>query len=1092
MVAAEMTMTTAPVPHLAFVFIALYPSLLAAELVDDDSTQCRPVSADSQGDKSPGRFGRSLLAWQANQMVSVKQALPSDFHVHRDQLHDRRGGPREHQANLDDALRQAHLELRPLPIWHRELQHNETTQKIHALHDVYHRVLHRTGYELTASTRLTKQRDGMHEETVNDERPFSRRTKTRIPRGKQKVFRDAIPHAYAVDADSQNVNLSCGASYFAPGPYRCPQECPYSFQDTAKGCHFVCAADCNESKSGDIIVVDEDTLACGSCKIMFCKTYDAVGGSCKECDEGFVLIDRVCTTRTPLYVTCIIMIMGIIIALVAGKFLYSVFMHPVVNKEVRDEAVLRRWRVCLRDKCRDGQPWFPLSTNLRAVPDGEPCVGGNGTMLYFNFLAAIICWIVFVSICWSVFASILGKEMLTVGTIYVDSDQELCQVIRWGSSIIDKFFPRVITFVFLLYICSFGGCLLLARRQRHLFLSAQAKSPNMSNYCINLTGFPEESADSVESDIINFITQAVGSQPVGVSIAWNFWDKEGEVRSMIADIMTAQEEVIARRVGIEFDGREPFVAVQNSSYSSSNVVRSASMALDNFVFWAAGCAENTTDNDQLRNSRANQFAEQVRQLVRNIPSSGIAYVVFSTKDERDRAFGIFSSNEAPRYRDVHKLKPRIPDEQPHGICWENLGRPHHWEVLRSIVGLFAMLLLSVIFAFGLIAPFSFYEINTFAKRGKTSSLVFKIISGVMITVQNRTIHSAGIRISAWIGYCRKSQEDRYCFFIYSFFLFANFLVDMFLVGYENYSAMLSTNTRLDDGKLIKDLPDLESIMLSYPMSRELGRAIFEFNVFGSFIGPVIFEVFFLELPYYIAYILLGTDRFSIEEAEARLRPPSFTLTRYYDVVLNLLQLAIAFFCASGWWLYNCVGLLAGCVCMYGFDHYRVLRHSVHFDIPHDTTDEIAHRLVSLPCGLIAASCIYLLSRNGVISDLQYFPPLLLMTIVLVSHVVLHLLLLQQWKPKQKDYSEERARHDAKTYAEAAARTPYNWFNSNPVQCLRSKYIYMHSPPCSFHQLGKEYILERNPNIGLYYDGMRVARTTDYEAKIASKPKMAAG
>jgi len=58
------------------------------------------------------------------------------------------------------------------------------------------------------------------------------------------------------------------------------------------------------------------------------------------------------------------------------------------------------------------------------------------------------------------------------------------------------------------------------------------------------------------------------------------------------------------------------------------------------------------------------------------------------------------------------------------------------------------------------------------------------------------------------------------------------------------------------------------------------------------------------------------------------------------------------------------------------------------------------------------------------------------------------------------------------YSEVASGFPNNWFTVNPVHCLRSRRIYQHSPPCAFFRIGKEYWLERNPRIGLYYDPLK--------------------
>jgi len=55
------------------------------------------------------------------------------------------------------------------------------------------------------------------------------------------------------------------------------------------------------------------------------------------------------------------------------------------------------------------------------------------------------------------------------------------------------------------------------------------------------------------------------------------------------------------------------------------------------------------------------------------------------------------------------------------------------------------------------------------------------------------------------------------------------------------------------------------------------------------------------------------------------------------------------------------------------------------------------------------------------------------------------------------------------YSKIAETFPCNWFNSNPVFCLRSKYIYDHKIPCIPYGAGLEHLLLANPEIGLYYE-----------------------
>ena len=72
-----------------------------------------------------------------------------------------------------------------------------------------------------------------------------------------------------------------------------------------------------------------------------------------------------------------------------------------------------------------------------------------------------------------------------------------------------------------------------------------------------------------------------------------------------------------------------------------------------------------------------------------------------------------------------------------------------------------------------------------------------------------------------------------------------------------------------------------------------------------------------------------------------------------------------------------------------------------------------------------------------------------------------------WKPA--DFPGESDGADTNTYQDCSKRIACSWFSANPVYCLRSQYIYKHSPPCLFCIPGKEHLIEVNEDIGLYFN-----------------------
>ena len=81
--------------------------------------------------------------------------------------------------------------------------------------------------------------------------------------------------------------------------------------------------------------------------------------------------------------------------------------------------------------------------------------------------------------------------------------------------------------------------------------------------------------------------------------------------------------------------------------------------------------------------------------------------------------------------------------------------------------------------------------------------------------------------------------------------------------------------------------------------------------------------------------------------------------------------------------------------------------------------------------------------------------------------------LINWGPvfvePESNVSGESDGADTNTYQDCSKRIACSWFSANPVYCLRSQYIYQHSPPCLFCIPGKEHLIEVNEDIGLYFN-----------------------
>merc|ERR1719235_131824 len=90
------------------------------------------------------------------------------------------------------------------------------------------------------------------------------------------------------------------------------------------------------------------------------------------------------------------------------------------------------------------------------------------------------------------------------------------------------------------------------------------------------------------------------------------------------------------------------------------------------------------------------------------------------------------------------------------------------------------------------------------------------------------------------------------------------------------------------------------------------------------------------------------------------------LARYGDILVNVILTTFCFITTSGWVLWNLLGLLAGNIFIYMFDHFRILRHVESFYLVSGTIDDMACRLLVIPCALLGACVLFQLHDAGLV------------------------------------------------------------------------------------------------------------------------------
>lgn len=254
------------------------------------------------------------------------------------------------------------------------------------------------------------------------------------------------------------------------------------------------------------------------------------------------------------------------------------------------------------------------------------------------------------------------------------------------------------------------------------------------------------------------------------------------------------------------------------------------------------------------------------------------------------------------------------------------------------------------------------------------------------------------------------------------------------------------------------------------------------------------------------WLVRSRKEVTVADAEKRLAPPEYDLARYGDIIVNIMLcvLTMAFTYRDLWevWAWMFLSL---CI-IYVWDHYRMLRICSRTLFSSPVMEYTAQWIIAVPCAMMASLVVFhvwaasddgflepltVVVRHALHLDTTGHVSFLLsrhtilryMFFAFVGHLVLHFSLLLWIVPK---FSKDMADHDDKVpYPETAKISPCTWFNSNPVHCLRSKYIYEHEPPCVVFRPSKEHLLQAAPRIGQYFQPKQPSEDTPRLTKRSS-------
>lgn len=849
----------------------------------------------------------------------------------------------------------------------------------------------------------------------------------------------------------------------------CPEQCPFYVQDAHSKdfCTAMCVAANQCAFYNPSTPVADPAL--GSCRAPLLDGCEEASKEdpdrCAKCWAGYSLNTRgKCTGQFTWLQWAGIAIVGIV-CLVLIAYAVELNMRPATNMAGLQQALTARSAHKNRMPNLDGtgRRHWPITTNLC-----NTAVGGPALTLHFRFQAVVIAWALVVGIGWVILALAVDSDLLILGRRPFGNAYKNCVLVFWGYTTQQKLMWAKTLFLAVVYAVSFLGALIYGVTQLRFWQFTDENNDTMKDFAIHIRGLPPFTGrEQIEEELQGCIAGASGQDVIGVSIGWHLDGKLDVVTDKLMEDLHTQGPSA--------------VDSESTTPHDMGVLRRSVFRLEQLIF--EGKLEQLffqgDDSDDMSN-------EQVVTMLSNMKGSSEAFAVFQTEQIRDQALKKLS--EGFEFRGC-KLTVGAATDEPDAVLWDHFEDIDVWTMcLRLARGVLFIFLGVALWGGIFYAPYAWSILTFDYTGGQQPGFIYSLIFSLVVCVGNLVMYEICSRVSDSIGFRSKGRREACYTVLYLFAVALNVLLDLATTYYMAYEIIINLHFRSVDGRNIQEIPYFMEKFHTYAMQRFLGQNMYEYAWPATFLVPFVLE------PIGTIYLLMRICLLIIRShpelkpfvAFSWLVPLELDLGRYADILVNVALAVLMFFFPGGYTHKIFFWLAVSSIWIYVYDHWRILRAVPATDYTTYLVEWCAQATFAPICGLILA-CLVLKSYCD--EDHNCIKPEVgvLCVYAFVGHTTLHIFLLRFVVPLFGRGSERHYRPNAKTYREVAKTVPGNWFTVNPTHCLRSKFVYRHSPPCSYFQPGAEKHMKINESIGCFYteDGAEWEDVASYEMSMPS-------
>jgi hypothetical protein len=642
-------------------------------------------------------------------------------------------------------------------------------------------------------------------------------------------------------------------------------------------------------------------------------------------------------------------------------------------------------------------------------------------------------------------------------------------------------------YTFAVYVGTTVACIAFAIIQQRSYYDEEANNVTMEDFGLAVYHMPVEKArNNIEEDYTKYFKNLFGEKSViGVSICWDYAQIEDDVIEQVTSHLHESDK--------EFDGEFLTDSYVPNVYKQVKHDRQGCnlpelRCLDNMI------VGSSVDSESSEHVSPRACESKVKALIENLSTTGIVFVILNSEKEQQRALELVKTRAEEgnpiKYEGVEQpLMIRRETWDPATLLWTGFSVRKHQRNINILKGVLIVMTVIVVWAVCFYGPYVMYVLSwaNVAGGSQGDANTMSMLS-LMCAIGNQVVYFTCAKVADMVGFRSKDFAMTFNCCLYTIAVFINIVVDVSLMlvmahGYQQDSGM-------DPHATIRN-PSFQ-----YSLYLQLVTYLYPMTLLAPYMAePLPMNI----IPYFLSkWMVRSAFSISRYDAEQSLVCPEFDLLRYGDIIINVSTVIICFFLASSslWWIFT--WLLVSNLVIYMWDHFRFLRCCQETFFANDLMECCSQLISALPCALLAAAYVFkryegeeLLKSFDVAIvrsdprdilkpmraedfrvDLKDISSDLWYTVIAAfwAHLVIHIFVVKCLVPKLLPADEEVSEVSYATFQKHHA---CNWFNSNPVHCLRSAFLHNHSPPYLYFVRGKEYTHKRNDEIHQYYEEHQV-------------------